>query len=228
MILVQSALAAELHSLRVQLDSPKIICSKPFEVVSGTLDGSGVVLASGAVGKVLASLLTQQVIHQFPVREILFVGVAGALNPRYAVGDIVLSTDCLQHDFDACALGFERGQIPYSPFHIFKADKRLLEKAQSYPASDLTIHCGRVLTGDQFVAHEDADHRFLLRETLKGDLVEMEGAGVALVAVINEIPFLLVRTISDRADGGAAVDFPAFLPQASERAAKLVRHIIRQ
>jgi 5'-methylthioadenosine/S-adenosylhomocysteine nucleosidase len=172
-------------------------------------------------------MLTQHLIDKYSPSALVFTGLAGGLNPKLEVGDIVLGTDCVQHDMDARAMGIPRGQIPYTEIRFLKSDQTLLDCAKTFVSDDISIHRGRILTGDQFISRSnDGLYDYMLTE-LKGDAVDMEGASVAVVATLNQIPFLLVRTISDKADDESLQNFTNFLPLASKRSAELICHVLR-
>lgn len=195
---------------------------------SGELKGKNIVLCKSGVGKVNASVCTQILIDQFQVEQVIFTGVAGALNPSLDIGDIVVSVDCLYHDMDVTALGFKVGEIPFSSKSIFKADDQLVKisvEASKDVVEGKTIP-GRILSGDQFVA--DREKVKALHEQLHGDCTEMEGAAVAHVCDMNGIPFVIVRSMSDKADGSAHINFPEFTVLASRRSFDIVSRILPQ
>lgn len=195
---------------------------------TGQLWGHRVVICKCGVGKVNAAVCTQTLINQFAVEAILFTGVAGAVHPELHIGDIVVSEDCLYHDMDATALGFPIGEIPYSDLSTFKADDRLIEAAlqigrTNYP--ELRIERGRILSGDQFIAdRQKVKH---LHEQLHGACTEMEGAAVAHVCVMNEIPFVIIRSMSDQADGSAHVNFASFTQKAAKHSLGIIEGMLR-
>lgn len=201
---------------------------KEFTFHCGLLEGKRVIVAKSGVGKVMAAMVSQRLIDSYKPRAMIFTGLAGAISDRLEIGDTLVAEDCIQHDLDATALGFRRGEVPYSPYRVLACDKALVDAA-SYciPREGKTVR-GRVLTGDQFITARDfASHRYLV-DDLRGDAVEMEGAGMGLVARVNKVPFLLIRTISDKADTQAKTDFQAFLSRASQNSLHFTRHILRR
>ena len=176
-----------------------------------TLFGKNTVIVKSGVGKVFAAMVCERLIDEFDPQAVIFTGVAGALNKELDIGDVVLSSSCIQHDLDAQALGFMRGAIPYTEHRVFKADENLLSLASQTKLKGKKIIAGRILTGDQFITkREMRDHKYLIDE-LKGDAIEMEGGSIAQVCTLNSIPFLIVRTLSDKADGTAVEDFNKLL-----------------
>ncbi|MEW9697865.1 5'-methylthioadenosine/adenosylhomocysteine nucleosidase [Paenibacillus sp. SI8] len=193
----------------------------------GSYFNKQVVVCRTGVGKVNAAVTTQILIDQFGVEAIIFTGVAGALDPQLNIGDIVVSSECLQHDMDVTALGFPRGVIPYEAKSVFEADSKLVELASASGERLFAgkVKRGRVLSGDQFVASRDIVAK--LHEELNGVCVEMEGASVAQVCSMNDTPYVVIRSMSDKADGSAHVNFAEFTVQASENSYKMVEDIVK-
>jgi len=196
---------------------------------TGKLEGRDVVLCKSGVGKVNASVCTQILIDRFQVGQVIFTGVAGAVHPELTIGDIVISTDCVQHDVDVTALGFQPGQIPYTEQWIWPADQALIAqavKAGEQLADGVRVVTGRVLSGDQFIAdREKVKH---LHEVFGAYCTEMEGAAVAQVCAMNQVPYVVVRSMSDKADGSAHVNFLEFTKLASQRSFAMVSNLLRQ
>ncbi|WCK55765.1 5'-methylthioadenosine/adenosylhomocysteine nucleosidase [Aneurinibacillus sp. Ricciae_BoGa-3] len=192
----------------------------------GDWQGVDVVLCKSGVGKVNASICTQILIDLFFVDRVIFTGVAGALHPQLEIADIVVSTDCQQHDMDVTALGFDRGIIPYSPKSVFAADPELVEaavKASKQIIEGKTI-TGRILSGDQFVADRNLVKQ--LHEEMEGACTEMEGAAVGQVCDMNGVPFVIIRSMSDKADGSAHVNFAEFTQLASRRSYEILKNML--
>ncbi|MBO8165182.1 MAG: 5'-methylthioadenosine/adenosylhomocysteine nucleosidase [Brevibacillus sp.] len=194
----------------------------------GILAGQNVVLCKSGVGKVNASVCTQILIDQYQVDRVIFTGVAGAVHPELEIGDIVVSTDCLQHDMDVTALGFQPGQIPYQEKWVWEADAelvRLAVRAGETIGGESRVIEGRILSGDQFLADREKVKR--LYEQFSAHCTEMEGAAVAQVCAMNEIPFVIVRSMSDKADGSAHVNFVEFTKLAAERSFAIVSGMLQ-
>lgn len=192
----------------------------------GQLCGLPVILCKSGVGKVNAAVCTQVLIDRFSAERIIFTGVAGAVDPALEIGDLVISTECLQHDMDASALGFKRGEIPYAKLSVFPADEQLIMVAYESGKSlfELKVVKGRVLSGDQFIADKAVVQA--LYEEFQGACLEMEGAAVAQVCFMNQVPYVVIRSMSDKADGSAHVNFRAFTQLAAERSSALVRTML--
>ncbi len=196
-----------------------------FVFYSGKLAETNVVVVKSGAGKVNSAICAQALIDNFKVSEVIFTGVAGALNPNLDVGDIVVSTDAVQHDVDASQLGFERGQIPFTELRFFKTSLELKALAlASAEALGLKARGGRILSGDQFIS--DSEKSKKLREEFNGECVDMESAAVAQACELNDVPHLVIRAISDKADHSAAVDFQEFCRKAAANSFKLVKEVI--
>lgn len=190
------------------------------------MEGREAVLVKCGVGKVFAALVSQHLIDTYGPACMIFTGVAGSLNPAYEIGDVVVSRDCIQHDVDGIALGFSRGNLLYTDYKVFAADPELARLALSAPADGHRIHSGRILTGDQFMSRDAINHHGYLVGELAGDAVEMEGGAMAQVCAVNGLPFVVVRTVSDRADGDAVHDFTRFLPVIAKNSYAVVKRIL--
>ena len=220
------AMAEEIERIEERLDNEAATEKAGIRFMEGMFCGKPVVLCKSGVGKVNAAVCTQILIDRFGVDAIIFTGVAGALDPSLDIGDIVISTDCQQHDMDASPLGFARGTIPFAETSVFRADPALVSLAADASASVAQGHTvqGRVLSGDQFIA--DRDTVKLLHEQLGGACTEMEGSAVAQVCAMNGTPFVIIRSMSDKADGSAHVNFEEFTVQSADRSFRIVEHMV--
>ena len=195
-----------------------------FVFLSGTIEGIEVVVAVCGVGKVNAAACTQLMIDMYSVDCIINTGIAGALAENLNPLDIVISSDVTHHDVRPAQLS---SVFPFTRF--FYADNQLINLAQEACSSrHLTgaYVIGRVASGESFIA--DDVERVRIREQLQACCVEMEGAAIGQVAYINNIPFVIIRTISDRADSGAALTYKEFEAVAADASARLVLAIIQR
>ena len=195
----------------------------PFELVHGALDGRPVLMATCGIGKVNAAALAQ-VLASLGVARMIVTGVAGAVDPGLAVGDIVVSRDAVQHDVDVTGLGYVPGEVPGEPL-VWQADPALraaaLAAAEAVARRDgVRAVLGRIASGDVFVA--DPVRAAQVRERFEASCAEMEGAAVAQVCARWGLPWVVVRSVSDSADQSAEVDFRAFTAVAAERAVAVV------
>ncbi|WP_206424282.1 5'-methylthioadenosine/adenosylhomocysteine nucleosidase [Cohnella candidum] len=193
----------------------------------GSFHGRKAVLCKSGVGKVNAAVCTQVLIDKFGAEAVIFTGVAGALDPALNIGDIVVSRSSVQHDMDVTALGFPRGAIPYQEVSEFPSDERLTRLAEQAGERVFPGRCrvGKVLSGDQFIA--DRDTVRMLHEEMGGTCTEMEGAAVAQVCYMNAIPHVIIRSMSDKADGSAHVNFAEFTVEAANRSFAIVDEMVK-
>lgn len=223
MVAVLAALEGEIRLIAESAETlqPGKILGFPHWM--GKFGGHSVLFGVTGAGKSLASLMTGQYLDHFDPEAVFFIGIAGALNPLYKIGDILVARDCVHYDIDLSPLGFLPGQIPGRQERIFPADPRLLKAAQSYCPRGLRLWTGRILTGDRFVKEIDP-----LFETLQGDAVDMEGASAALTASLANTPFLMIRMISDKAGQSAPAKFKAMARLSAERCGGLLSHILKE
>ncbi|GAE25820.1 5'-methylthioadenosine nucleosidase [Halalkalibacter wakoensis JCM 9140] len=221
------AMNEEIDRMKSEMEVTKEHCYATVTFYEGRMNQQAIVLCKSGVGKVNAALTTQLLVDHFSITHLLFTGVAGAVDESLDVGDLVISTSAMQHDLDVTALGFKKGHIPFfEGTSDFQADEELVEVAVD-AAKKLTnrqIVKGRIVSGDQFVANYDYVQK--LREEFQAACVEMEGAAVAQVAAMNKVPFVIIRSMSDKANGDASVNFEEFTHLASEQSHILVSNIL--
>ena len=160
----------------------------------------------------------------FNVDAVINTGIAGSLHDKIEIADVVLSEDVLHHDMDATGFGYPKGQIPRMDVLSFKADPGLValaKKACEAATPEIRIHTGRIVSGDQFVSDTEVKKRIV--DDFAGLCTEMEGAAIAQTAHLNNIPFVIIRTISDKADNSATVDYPTFEKKAIANEVKIVK-----
>jgi adenosylhomocysteine nucleosidase len=212
-IAIVAALAQELGPLHNALQDARIETHAGRELHLGRLGAHDVVLVLCRVGKVAAAITATVLISHYEVQSILFTGVAGGLGAGVKVGDVVVADALLQHDMDARPI-FPRFEVPLYGTDRFWAhpplSDQLMQAAQTALPAGTTVHRGLILSGDVFVnSHAQCDALRGLFPTALA--VEMEGAAVAQVCHDYGLPFAVVRTISDRADDEAHVDFLSFI-----------------
>ena len=226
MIVILGAMESEIAAFLTLLQNKQSQTRHGIEEHRGQLAGKEVLVSRSGVGKAMAAMRAQHFIDTLQPEALLFTGLAGSLRPHIAIGDTVLARDLVQHDFTGIEDNHPRGEIPFTGLRYLNTDPELLKIASSFVSAEGKVHLGRICTGDQFISHRDlTSHAYLVHE-LEGDAVEMEGAAIALVCTLNQIPFLVARTISDEANGAAAVSFAEFLPRASDNSLALVQHIL--
>ncbi len=222
------AMEEEVMMLREQMTVTNVRSIAHTEYIRGSLSGREIVLAKSGIGKVNAAVCSQVMIDIFRVDALINLGVAGAISPELDICDVVISRDFIQHDVDAAAFGYSKGEIPQMDTSVFKADTHLIhlvEKASDVLDIKTRVLTGRVLGGDRFISkNEDREE---LYQTYAGDCAELEGgAAIAQVCYLNRIPFIAVRSITDRANSTAEMDFNEFTRQAALNSSKLLLRLL--
>ena len=226
---VIGAMEEEVSSLIQQMEDAESKTLAGMTFYHGTLWNQQAVVVKSGVGKVNMAVCTQILVDVYEVDMVINTGVAGGLYKDINVGDIVISSDALQHDMDATGFGYEVGVIPRMPVSVFEADRHLIDLAKEACEKvnpDIKVFTGRVVSGDQFVS--DKEKKKWLVETFHGYCTEMEGAAIAQAAYLNGIPFLIVRAISDKADDSANMDYAAFERKAIEHSVNLMMEMCSQ
>lgn len=191
----------------------------------GKIKGKDIVLLETGIGKVNAAIGATLMIDKFKVEKIIFTGVAGGINEDLDLGDVVISTDLIQHDVDVTAFGEKLGMIPRMESSIFKADDELIALAEEAGKKlKGKVIRGRILSGDQFIA--SPEKIAFLKNEFNGDCAEMEGAAVGHVCEIFNIPFVVVRTMSDKANSNAHTDYTTFMKIAADNSITLVNEML--
>ena len=219
MLGIIGAMDEEVARLKEMIDGLQVTDKCGMSFYKGQIEGTDVVVVKCGVGKVNAAMCTQSLIDMYGVSAIINTGIAGSLDADIDIGDIVLATDTVEHDMDVSALGYEPGVIPDTELSVFKTSDELLKIAQdSVDAANIgvKVFTGRVVSGDQFIWSKDK----------KKWLVE--GAAIGHVAVLNKVPYLVVRAISDKADDSAEMDYPTFAAKAIENSVNMMTEIIKR
>lgn len=217
------AMEEEVARLKEHMTEVSVTSRASLTFYEGMLMGLPVVVVRSGIGKVNAAICTQQLIDLFGTDAVINTGIAGSLNAKIDIGDIVLSTDALEHDMNAVAFGYDVGIIPRMDTSVFTASeplRMLAAKVCREVNPEISVHEGRIVTGDQFIA--DRAKKEWLVSTFSGMCTEMEGAAIAHTAHNNGIPFLIIRAISDKADNSATEDYPTFEAKAIQHTVGLV------
>ena len=222
------AMDEEIVELKNSMTDINEIQINNLKFYEGKLCSKNIVLVESGIGKVNAAISTTLLISQFKVEKIIFTGVAGAVNPKIKVTDIVIGTDLVESDMDVTAGGnYKLGEIPRMKSSNFKADPYLFNLAESVAiklfGSD-KVHKGRIISRDEFVASSEKVNK--LREIFSAECVEMEGAAVAHVCEVMNIPFIVIRSISDKADDEAGMSFDEFVKIAARNSKSIVEGIL--
>lgn len=219
----------EVEQLKKDMEISRRVSRARMEFFEGTLSGKPVVVVRSGIGKVNAAVCTQILVDEFQVDQVINTGIAGSLNADINIGDIVISKDVLHHDMDAVNFGYPLGQIPQMDVFSFEADTKLADCAEQVCHKvnpEISVFRGRIVSGDQFIAEKSVKERLI--ENFGGYCTEMEGAAIAQTAYLNQIPFVILRAISDKADDSATMDYPTFERQAAEHCVKLVEGLLEE
>lgn len=222
------AMDPEVTSLQESLTDPKSEIIADMKFVSGRLGQTEAVIVKCGMGKVNAGICAHTLIQKYGCTKIINTGVAGSLDNRIDIGDIVVSTEAVQHDFDVSVIGFQKGEIPYTGLVAFPSDSALHDeavKAVKATASEINVFEGRVCSGDQFIASSEQKNKIL--ETFGGLCCEMEGGAIAQVCYLNHTPYVILRAISDKADHSEEISFEQFAETAAKRCAAIVHVMVK-
>lgn len=221
------AMDIEVEALKRDMNPEHIVKKAGMEFCVGELKGQKAVVVKSGIGKVNAAVCTQILIDDFQAEAVINTGIAGSLQPKINIGDIVISKDLVHHDMDAVAFGYEPGQVPQMEAFSFEADEKLSKLAGEVCKRvnpEIQVFYGRIVSGDQFVAEKAVKDRIV--RTFQGYCTEMEGAAIAQTAYLNQVPFVVLRAISDKADDSASMDYPTFERQAAQHCVRLVENMM--
>lgn len=223
------AMDEEIQLLKQEMIISEIVNIANMEFYVGKLYNQEVILVRCGIGKVNAAICTQILIGQFNVKAVINTGVAGAIHHELEVMDVVISTDVQQHDFDVTGFGYKIGEIPRMERSIFTADSSLVDLAFEASRNLLTenkVMKGRIVSGDIFVSSGQLKDK--LWTVFNGFCTEMEGAAIGHTCFVNGIPFVIIRSMSDKADGSAHVNFNEFVEKAAKLSKDIVRNMLTQ
>lgn len=221
------AMELEVETLKSKMTVKSTTKKARMEFFEGTLNGVDVVIVRSGIGKVNAAVCAQILSDVFEVTHIINTGIAGSLDAKIDIGDIVVSTDVLQHDMDVRVFGYPLGEVPQLGTLSFPADEKMAELAKSVCEkvnTEVKVFSGRIVSGDQFICDKEVKDN--IESNFHALCTEMEGAAIGQAAYLNEVPFVILRAISDKADNSAEMDYPTFEKKAAEHCAKLVEEFI--
>ena len=233
LIAIIGAMDCEVELLKKILENAEEIQAGRFSILKGKIGKHEVVVAKSGVGKVCAASCTQFLVDKFSPECIINTGIAGGTSEVLSVGDVVIATDLVQHDFDASDLGYAKGYMcngiePQKPT-VYHADKALIEafeKSAEKCFDTKKIHKGRIASGDMFVGN--AAKKIQIKELFNTTAVEMEGAAIAQAAYLNNTPFLIVRAISDLADGTAVASLEEFEYKSAQITSSILHSMLTE
>ena len=223
MLGIIGAMDQEVAGIKAHMTGVTVTSRAGMDFYQGQLCGKPTVVVKSGIGKVNAAVCTQILADVFRVNAIINTGIAGSLQAKIDIGDIVLSKDALQHDMDATGFGYPVGQIPQMEEFSFPADETLRNlalKCCKEVNPDIGVFTGRIVSGDQFIS--DRVKKDWIAENFGGYCTEMEGAAIAQAAYLNHVPFLIIRAISDKADNSATMDYSEFEVKAVRHSVNLI------
>ena len=215
----------EIQNIMKNCDEKRI---KEISFITGKIEGQNCVIVQSGIGKVNSARITQMMIDNFDIEYIMNLGSAGALNPMLKIGDIVIGDELVQHDFDITAFGHAKGYITGVGDRVY-SDKYLIEKfekaIENLEDRNYEIKTGTIASGDIFCTEIEMKNQ--IYANFKADCVEMEGAAIAQVSYLNNIPFIVIRSISDTPNGNNAITFDQFVELASKRCARILKKVLK-
>ena len=227
MIGIIGAMEEEVAELKKDMQIEETVEMAGMVFCRGTLGGKDVVIVRSGIGKVNAGICAQILENKFDVDTLINTGIAGSLDAQIDIGDMVISTDAVHHDMDATVFGDPAGQIPRMDTLAFPADEELVKKAVAANEKanpDIHTFTGRIASGDQFISDQSEKEKIV--SLFHPMCCEMEGAGIAQAAYLNNVSYVIIRAISDKADNSATMDYPTFEKKAIAHSVRLMRELL--
>lgn len=219
-IAILGAMTEEIEPLLEYFKEYKTINYAKNTYFETTYNGLDLVIAYSKIGKVNASLTASVMIEKFGAKTMLFSGVAGAVNEKLKIADILYATKLAQHDLDITAFGHPFGYVPEGAVFVESSGKLNKIAQEVAKQKGINLHSGIIATGDQFIC--DESKKEWIKETFSADAIEMEGASVAVVCDALNVPFFILRAISDAAGMDAEFDFDTFLKSSAKQSASFI------
>lgn len=227
-IAIIGAMEEEVELLRNEIENPTTKTIANSEFTNGTYKNHEVVLLKSGIGKVNAAMTTSILLSEYKPDYVINTGSAGGYDPNLEVGAIVISDEVRHHDVDVTAFGYEIGQVPQLPA-AFKADEHLMKLAEDavYEIGEHPAATGLIATGDIFM-HDPAKVEQVRNQFPQMKACEMEAAAVAQVCHQFEVPFVVIRALSDIAGKESSISFDEFLPIAAKHSTQVVLQVIEK
>ena len=223
-IAIMGAMPEEIAPILEKLGTYKTTDYAKNRYYEASYKGVDLVIAYSKIGKVFSTLTATTMIEHFGATKLLFSGVAGAVSSELRVGDLVVATKLSQHDLDITAFGHPFGYVPEGAVFV-EADKEMIALSKEVASSmGKNVKEGVIATGDQFVANEERKN--WIGSTFNADALEMEGPSVAVVCDALDVPFFILRAISDAADMDASFSFDEFLETSAVESAEFVMKMV--
>ena len=223
-IAIMGAMPEEIAPLLERVEDVKKVDYANNSYYEATYRGKELVIAYSKIGKVFSSLTATTLLEKFGCSTLLFSGVAGAINPNLKIGDLIIANKLCQHDLDISIFGHDFGYVPEGAKFV-ESDEKLIEIAKEVASkNNLSVIEGTIATGDQFVASNE--RKEFIYTNFQADALEMEGASVAVVCDALNVPFFILRAISDTANDDAGVDFDEFMVGSAKISANFILDIV--
>lgn len=223
-----AAMQEEMNSIKEIMENTTEKNIYELTFIEGKINEKDCVLVQCGIGKVNSSRVTQILIDNYDIEYIINVGSAGAANNELDIGDIVIGKKLVQHDFDITAMGYPKGYIT-NVGQFVESDSTLIEKLENIISKmtdeEFKIQIGTIASGDVFCTESEMKDK--IRKKYNADAIEMEGASIAQVCKLDNIPFVVIRSISDKPDGKNVLTFVEFIKKASKRCAIIIKELCK-
>lgn len=223
-----AAMEEEMQEIKNIMTNIEEIKHKNIIFYKGKLLDRDCIIVQSGVGKVNAARTTQLLIDKFDIKEVINVGSAGGIKTNINYGDIVIGKELVQHDFDITAFGHDKGYITnlgksfYSKENLITKAYEVMKKIAN---DQYNIYIGNIASGDKFFTDMTEANKIV--EEFNSDCVEMEGAAIAQVCYLEDIPFICIRSISDSPNGNNNIEFDKYLQMASKRCADFLQEFMK-
>ena len=225
-IAIMGAMPEEIEPLLAKVENINKVEYANNSYYEATYKGKELVIAYSKIGKVFSALTASTLLEKFSCNKLLFSGVAGAINPALNIGDLIIADKLCQHDLDISIFGHDFGYVPEGAKFV-ESDKTLREIAKEVAKNnDLSLIEGTIATGDQFVASNE--RKEFIAKNFEADALEMEGASVAVVCDALNVPFFVLRAISDTANDDAGMDFDEFMVSSAKISANFILDMVEK
>ncbi len=219
-----AAMEEEMQEIKKIMNNTREMKIYELIFIIGKINNIEIVLVKSGVGKVNAGRTTQILVDNFDVDGIINVGSAGSVNDEFEIGDIIIGKRLIQHDFDITAFGHPKGFIS-NIGQVVESDSELIAKMEktisNISKNNFKVKIGTIVSGDIFCTELKMKEK--IRKKFDADAVEMEGAAIAQVCKLDDVPFIVIRSISDTPNGNNNITFDKFLEKASERCAFIIK-----
>jgi len=221
------AMQEEVEELLKIVEVEENIIKAKMEFNVGKIYDKSIVIVTSGIGKVNAAVCTQILIDDFKVDCIINVGIAGGVREDIYPGDVIIADNLVQHDIDTSFFGDRIGQVPRLDTFDFKCDERLVSVVNNVckDIKNSKYYKGRIVSGDQFVA--DVDKLKWISSEFGALGCEMEGASIAHVCYLNQIPFVVIRSVSDNAINGTHMEYDKFKVIALKNSFNIINSMLK-